>query len=217
MSWRGVKGGIEAAMAGHDVVMSPTTYAYLDYNQGEQSIEPLIYAGLRVKKSYSFDPVPEGVDARRILGGQGNLWTENIPHLRAAQYMIFPRAWALAEVYWSQKEKKDWTNFSQRMETHFSRADASDINYSKAVYDAVIRTSLQNNALLLEMETEISGLDIYYTIDDTMPDDHSPKYSRAIQLPEGPISLRAITYRNGKPIGHLIILKRDELQKRVGK
>lgn len=217
MSWRGIKGGIEGAAAGHDVVMSPTTFAYLDYNQGEQTVEPLIYANLRAKKSYSFDPIPEGVDAQRILGGQGNLWTENIPNLRAAQYMIYPRAWALAEVFWTPREKKDWNNFTVRMESHFLRADAAGINYSTAVYDAIVRTSLKNDKLILEMESEIPGLDIYFTIDDTMPDELSRKYAAPVELPAGAITLRARTYRNGVSIGHLIILKWDELQKRAGK
>src|SRR6476659_6545835 len=64
MSWRGIKGGIEAAKMGHEVVMSPTTYAYLDYMQGDAIIEPPVYATLRLQKSYEFEPVPEGVDAK---------------------------------------------------------------------------------------------------------------------------------------------------------
>jgi len=217
MSWRGVKGGIEAALNGHEVVMSPTTFAYLDYNQGDQTVDPPVYAGLRTSKSYSFEPVPDGVEAKYILGGQGNLWTENIPHLRAAQYMLYPRAWALSEVYWSPKEKKNWNDFTGRMEIHFSRADASGINYSTAVYDAVVRTSAVKESLRVEMDTEIPGIDIFYTIDDTMPDEQSPKYSQPFLLPDGPVTLRAVTYRNGTPIGHLLTLKRDELQKRAGK
>ena len=67
------------------------------------------------------------------------------------------------------------------------------------------------------MDKELSDLDIYYTIDDTMPDDHSLRYTNAVELPGGPVTLRVITYRNGKPIGHLITLKQDELQKRAGK
>jgi hexosaminidase len=217
MSWRGVKGGIEAASKKHDVVMAPTTFAYLDYNQGDQTIDPPVYAGLRLMKSYSFEPIPDGVDARYILGGQGNLWTENIPHFRAVEYMIYPRAWALAEVYWSPKEKKDWNSFSERMKIHFARADAAGINYSTAVYDAVIKTSRNSEQLMLEMGTELSDLEIYYTLDDTMPDERSPKYSSPVPVPDGPVTLRAITYRGGRPIGHLITLKRDELEKRAGK
>ncbi len=215
MSWRGIKGGIEAAQMGHDVVMTPTTFAYLDYNQGDATIDPPIYAGLRVSKSYSFEPVPNGVDAKYILGGQGNLWTEQVPTLRHAQYMIFPRAWALADVYWSPKASKNWDNFAKRMEAHFERADVAEINYSKAVYDAIIKTSMKDGKLMLELGSELSDLDIFYTIDDTMPDQYSTKYSQPITIPDGPVNLRVITYRQGKPIGHLITLKREQMEKRA--
>jgi len=217
MSWRGVKGGIEAAQAGHDVVMSPTTFAYIDYVQGDPTVDPPIYASLQARKSYSFEPVPDGVDARRILGGQANLWTEQIPNLRYAEYMTYPRAWALSEVYWSPKEAKNWEGFVPRMEAHFARADAADVNYSKAVYDAIVTTSRKADKLVLNLEGEIPGLDIFYTMDDTMPDDHSPKYSGPVEIPDGPVNLRVITYRNGRPIGHLITLKRADLERRAGR
>ncbi|WP_018619895.1 beta-N-acetylhexosaminidase [Spirosoma luteum] len=217
MSWRGIKGGIEAAKEGHNVVMTPTTFAYLDYNQGEVTIDPPIYATLRTSKSYSYEPVPDGVDAKYILGGQGNLWTEQIPTLRYAEYMTYPRAWALSEVFWSPKEAKSWPDFVKRVETHFDRADVAQINYSKAIYDAIVKTSMNNGKLRLELGSEAPGLDLYYTIDDTMPDSFSTRYNQPIDLPEGPVTLRVITYRNGKPIGHLITLSRDALQKRVGR
>ncbi len=217
MSWRGTKGGIEAAHMGHDVVMTPTTFAYIDYNQGDNSIDPPIYAGLRVSKSYSFEPVPDGVDAKYILGGQGNLWSEQLPTLRYAEYMTYPRAWALSEVYWSQKSAKNWGNFSKKMEVHFDRADVAELNYSKAVYDAIISASIKKDKLMLELGTELADLDIFYSIDDSMPDKFSTKYTQPIELPDGPITLRVITYRAGKPIGHLITLKRAELERRAGK
>jgi hexosaminidase len=217
MSWRGIKGGIEAAKLGHNVVMSPTTFAYLDYVQGDPTIDPPIYASLRLKKCYSFDPVPEGIDSKYILGGQGNLWTEQVPTLRYAQYMTFPRAWALAEVYWSPKGSKNWDNFILRVENQFIRSDMAGVNYSKAIYDPIIKTNVTEGKLLLTMETEAPDLDIYYTIDDAMPDNFTSKYSQPVQLPEGPITLRVVTYRKGKPIGHLITLKRVDLEKRAGK
>jgi hexosaminidase len=217
MSWRGIKGGVEAAKMGHDVVMSPTTYAYLDYQQGEPTIEPPIYAGLRAKTCYSFEPLPDSVDAKYILGAQGNLWSEQLPTLRHAQYMTYPRAWALSEVFWSPKVTKNWENFTKRMETHFERYDVAEINYSHAVYDPIIKTIMKDGKMILEMESEIPGLDIFYTLDDAMPDSYTAKYSKPIEVPEGPVTLRVITYRNGKPIGHLITLKQEELKKRVGR
>jgi hexosaminidase len=217
MSWRGIKGGIEAAQMGHDVVMSPTTFAYLDYTQGERTVDPPIYASLRLKKCYSFEPVPDGVDAKYILGGQGNLWTEQVPTLRYAYYMTYPRAWALSEVYWSPKESKNWDSFIQRVEKQFDRSDVAETNYSKAIYDPIITMSRRNSNLLLTMESEAPNIDIYYTINDAMPDKYTSLYTQPAELPEGPITLRVVSYRDGKPIGHLITLKRDELERRAGK
>jgi hexosaminidase len=215
MSWRGVRGGIQAAEMGHSVVMTPSTHVYLDYNQGESTVEPPVYASLRVKKSYGFEPVPEGVEARYILGGQGNLWTEQIPTLRHAEYMTYPRAWALAEVYWSPKEKRNWGAFARRMERHFERSEIAGVNYSRAVYDAVVRTGFRDGLLVVEMETELPDVDIFYTIDDTMPDHRCSRYTGPVEIPGGPVTLRVITCRNGKPVGHLITLKREELEKRA--
>jgi hexosaminidase len=217
MSWRGIEGGIEAAKMGHDVVMTPTTNAYLDYQQGESTIEPPIYAGLRAKTCYNFEPVPDGIDAKYILGGQGNLWSEQLPTLRHAQYMTYPRAWALAEVFWSPKASKSWDNFAKRMEVHFERADVAEINYSRAIYDPIIKVNMKDGKMILEMESEMPGLDIFYTLDDAMPDNFTTKYTKPVEIPEGPVTLRVISYRNGKPIGHLITLKPEELRNRAGR
>ncbi|MGZ5247099.1 MAG: beta-N-acetylhexosaminidase, partial [Flavitalea sp.] len=103
MSWRGMKGGIDAAKMGHEVVMSPTTFAYIDYMQGDAAIESRVYASLRLNKSYEFDPLPPGVDPKFIKGGQANLWTEQIYNYRYLQYMVWPRGFAIAESVWSPK------------------------------------------------------------------------------------------------------------------
>ncbi len=215
MSWRGMKGGIEAAKMGHEVVMTPTTFAYLDYCQGDPTVDPPIYDNLRLRQCYKLEPVPEGVDAKYILGGQGNLWTEQVPTLRYAQYMTYPRSWALAEDFWSPKGTKNWENFVSRVEHFFTRFDAADINYSRAIYDAIVDTSKKGDKLLLTMDSEVPGLDIYFTIDDTMPDQHSTRYSQPVELPDAPITLRVITYRAGKPIGHLITLPLAQLKSRA--
>lgn len=215
MSWRGIQGGVEAAKLGHYVVMSPTAFAYLDYQQGEETIEPPIYAGLRLQKCYSFNPVPEGVDAKYVLGGQGNLWTEQIPGFRHAEYMTWPRGWALAEDFWTPDEKKSWSGFIQRVEKQFSRNDIAGINYSKAIYDPLISTKKTDGKILAEMSTEAPGLKIYYTINDQMPDNFSPEYTKPFEIPAGgPVTLRVIAYRDGKPVGHLITLTPEDLKKR---
>jgi hexosaminidase len=216
MSWRGIKGGIEAAKMGHDVVMTPTTFAYIDYCQGDPSVDPPIYATLRLKKTYSYEPIPEDVDPKYILGGQANLWTEKVPTLRYAEYMTYPRGWAISEVFWSARESKNWEKFVPRVEAQFERSEIAETGYSKAIYDAIIQPYIKDKKLWLQMEPEIPGLDIYYSIDGTMPDQYSTKFSKPVELPEGPLTLRVITYRNNKPIGHLITLTLEELKNRAG-
>ncbi len=214
MSWRGIKGGIEAAKMGHDVVMTPTTYAYLDYQQGDRTIEPPMYSSLRMEKCYSFNPVPEGVDAKYILGGQGNLWTEQVPIFRHAEYMTWPRGWALAEDFWTPDNEKNWPDFVSRVENNFKRLDIEGIDHAYSIYDAIINVKKAEGNTIIELGSEVPGLDIYYTLDNTMPDDKSPKYVEPFVLPEGPVSLRVITYRNGKPIGHLILRNPQQLKGR---
>ena len=80
MSWRGMKGGIEAAKAKHDVIMTPTDFAYFDYGQGDPANEPINIGGyLPLEKVYSFDPVPPELtpeEAKYVIGGQANIWTD---------------------------------------------------------------------------------------------------------------------------------------------
>ena len=172
-----------------------------------------MYASLRLEKCYNWEPVPEGVDAKYILGGQGNLWTEQVVTLRHAEYMTWPRGWALAEDFWSPKEAKNWINFTHRVENQYAREDIAGIKYSTAIYDAIIGVKKEDGKMTVEMEPEMPGLDVFYSIDGSMPDSYSLKYSKPFVLPDGPITLRVITYRSGKPIGHLIILNPEQLKK----
>lgn len=218
MSWRGMKHGTEAAKKGHEVVMSPTTYAYLDYMQADPIIEPRVYASLRLSKSYEFDPLPEGVDPKFIKGGQANLWTEQVYHMRHAQYMTWPRGWAIAESLWSPKEKKNWNNFFRRVEQHFDRYDEAEINYASAVYDPIFKvTRSADKTVQVALNTEVEGLDIYYTVDNTFPDRFSPKYSGPITLPKDAAMLKVITYRGKEPVGRLQVMMKEEWERRAEK
>lgn len=218
MSWRGMEGGIQAAKLGHDVVMSPTTFVYLDYMQGDPAIEPHVYATLRLNKTYQFEPVPDGVDAKFIKGGQANLWTEQVYNMRHAEYMTWPRAFAVSETLWSPKASKNWSNFEGRVEKHFARFDIAQVKYSPSVYDAIINAdTTSDRQLKIELSTEIEGLDIYYTFDNSFPDNFYPKYTEPVMVPKDAATLRVITYRGGKPIGRLITVPVEELKKKAAK
>jgi len=219
MSWRGMKGGIVAAKQNHQVVMTPSEFVYLDLYQGDPNVEPVTYGMARLKKTYSFDPTPKGIEERLILGGQGNLWTESVPTTRHLEYMVYPRAFAVAEALWSPKEKKNWQFFTKKLETHFSRMDEAKLNYALSMYDAIVRTEKDvAGKLKIELTTEIDGLDIYYTFDGTNADNYSPKYQGTmLEIPKNATTLKVITYQNNKPKGKQISLSMKDLQDRVGR
>jgi hexosaminidase len=217
MSWRGIEGGIAAAKLGHEVVMSPTTFAYLDYMQADRVMEPPVYATLRLKKAYEFEPVPDGVDAKYIKGGQANLWTEQVYNMRHEQYMVWPRAFAIAEAVWSPKEKRNWDDFEKRVEKQFARFDVAEKKYSPAVFDPIFKaTKNADNQVVVELSTEIEGLNIYYSFDNSFPDKFYPEYKEPLIVPKDASNLRVLTYRDGKPIGRMTTMPVEELKKRAG-
>ncbi|WP_448633157.1 beta-N-acetylhexosaminidase [Pedobacter panaciterrae] len=218
MSWRGMKYGIEAAKRKHEVVMSPTTYAYLDYMQADPITEPKVYASLRLSKSYEFDPIPAGVDKKYIKGGQANLWTEQVYNIRQAEYMTWPRGLAIAESVWSPIEKKNWNNFFNRVEQHFKRLDVAETKYAPSVYDPIFSVSRSaDKQLMIELSTEVPGLDIYYSFDNSFPDRFYPKYTEKLAPPKDATTLKVITYKGKQPVGRMLSMPVDELSRRSRK
>lgn len=218
MSWRGTKGGIEASHLKHPVVMSPAPQYYLDMVQGETSIEPPVYSTARLKDTYLLNILPEGIDSTFVLGGQGNLWTEQIPTEPQVEYMTYPRALAVAETMWSPESRKQWENFVTRVEDHFDRFDAAGVNYAPSIYDPVVQVKRNDRGqLIIDLIPEAQNLDIYYTVDNTIPNHYYPKYNGTITFPDGADMLRVITYRDNKPLGRLISLTTAELEKRIKK
>ena len=132
MSWRGEEGGIFAAKAGNNAIMSPTSHLYFDYYQARTG-EPLAIGGLiPLEKVYSYEPIPEGLDinqATKILGAQGNVWTEYIKTPEMVEYMSVPRMTALSEIVWSKRKKRDFSEFRKRLNFYKYFLDKKKINY----------------------------------------------------------------------------------------
>ncbi len=136
MSWRGTQGGIDAAKAGHDVVMTPGSHTYFDHYQSlDRKAEPLAIGGyLPMDTVYSFEPIPASLseaEAKHILGAQAQMWTEYIKTPRDVEYMLFPRLSALSEALWSPKSRKDYGDFMVRMAGEELRLQAMDVNYRR--------------------------------------------------------------------------------------
>ncbi len=136
MSWRGIDGGIAAAQAGHDVVMTPTSNTYFDYYQSQNSAaEPMAIGGfLPLDTVYAYEPIPAALDslqAKHVLGTQGQIWTEYQRTPKNVEYMVFPRLVALAEVAWTPRDQKNAADFRARLDTHLGRLRILDVNYRK--------------------------------------------------------------------------------------
>ncbi len=134
MSWRGTKGGIAAARAGHDVVMSPNSHCYFDHYQSRDTANepPAIGGYTPLAKVYGYEPIPDALtpeQAKHVLGAQANHWTEYIPHAWQVEYMAWPRGCALAEVVWSPKAARDFDAFRARLVPHLRRLDALVVRY----------------------------------------------------------------------------------------
>ena len=204
MSWRGIEGGIEAAETNHHAVMTPTSHCYFDYYQGKYQ-EPLSIGGyLPLSKVYDFEPVPDELEEEKseyILGGQANLWTEYVPTSDHAEYMLFPRLSAMAEVLWSQKSQKNWDDFLKRMDAQYYRLDYHDINYRidyPANYGRINR--YMDDSAEVTLDNAINESEIRYTTDGSEPTKNSNLYSGPITLNlESPVTLKSRTFMpNGK-------------------
>ena len=138
MSWRGEEGGIAAAQAHHDAVMTPGNYCYLDHYQADPKTQPLAIGGFTpLKEVYEYEPIPKELtpeEGKYILGAQGNVWTEYMKTPERVEYMVFPRIAALAEVVWSPKASRNYDDFMNRMQDEVKRYDAYGINYCKVEF-----------------------------------------------------------------------------------
>lgn len=138
MSWRGEKGGIQAANEGHYVVMTPNSHFYFDHKQKKNEDSVTIGGYSPLQRVYSYNPVPAAIAADKrgfIMGAQANLWTEYIGSTAKLEYMLFPRMAALSEVLWTNSENKSWETFRQKINTQEQRYKLWKINYAKNVAD----------------------------------------------------------------------------------
>jgi len=138
MSWRGEKGGIEAAKQGHQVVMSPTSYCYFDYYQSSHHSEPLAIGGfLPLEKVYEYSPIPSELsaeEAKFVLGGQANVWTEYIPTFDHVEYMVYPRALALIQSLWCEKKPEYETFLADFILFHEDFLESHNVNFSPSIH-----------------------------------------------------------------------------------
>ncbi len=195
MSWRGVAGGIEAAKSGHDVVMTPTSYCYFDYYQGLLEEPRAIGGYLPLDKVYAFEPVPSELseaEARHVLGGQANVWTEYIEDAAQVEYMLMPRLLALSEVVWTEKGSRSYPDFSRRIVSHYDRLAYKGVNYRLPPPDGLGGKKLISGPTQVQIFPPFPGAEVRYTVDGSDPGRQSPL------LPSGPLEITDSTVVNAR-------------------
>jgi hexosaminidase len=203
MSWRGVAGGLQAVHLGHDAIMTPNTFYYLDYYQSlDKEKEPLAIGGyLPIEKCYSYEPFVEGMteqEKAHVLGVQANLWTEYIATESHLQYMLLPRMAALSEVQWCQPENKSWERFYNSADAFCAIYDAMGYNYGKHIFEVKAEVKINKEKGCVEVGLQAQGnTPIRYTLDGSEPEAASSLYTGPIEIRES-CTLKAKSDKNDK-------------------
>lgn len=187
MSWRGEAAGFKSARMGHDVIMTPGNYMYFDFYQADPRYQPVAIGGYTpIRKVYSYNPIPQdsltAEEVKHFLGVQANTWTEYIPTPEHLEYMMFPRALAVAEIGWTPQEKRDWQDFKPRVNAHIPVLQQMGLNpfplSNELEFDMVVDTIQKE--IRVTMDAEKYPAEIHYTTDGSTPTASSPIYQEPI-------------------------------------
>lgn len=221
MSWRGITGGIKAAQLGHNAIMTPEAYCYLDHYQDDPETQPIAFGSpVTLFQAYSFDPAPAELGdsiTRHIIGVQGNNWAEYIPTPEHGEYMMYPRIIALSEVGWTQPERKDKTSFKHRINDEIRYMKSR--GYNPFTLSQQVQTAqaidYDKRCITLSLTSEKDPIDIRYTLDGTEPTEISPLYTEPFVVTDS-IILKARLFEGSQPLGTVKTLRTD-YHKAIGK
>ena len=207
MSWRGESAGFQTARMGQDVVMTPGNYLYFDFYQADPRKQPFAIGGYTpIRKVYSYNPLPAdsltAEEAKHILGVQANTWTEYITTPEHLEYMMFPRALAVAEIGWTPQDKRDWQDFKSRVNTQIPVLQKMGLNPFPLSYelDFSMDVDTANKQITVYLDAEKYPAEIRYTTDGSVPTSSSPLYQDGIIVKDS-ADIRAAIFEQGKLMG----------------
>ena len=207
MSWRGESAGFQTARMGQDVVMTPGNYLYFDFYQADPRKQPFAIGGYTpIRKVYSYNPLPAdsltAEEAKHILGVQANTWTEYITTPEHLEYMMFPRALAVAEIGWTPQDKRDWQDFKSRVNTQIPVLQKMGLNPFPLSYelDFSMDVDTVNKQITVYLDAEKYPAEIRYTTDGSVPTSSSPLYQDGIIVKDS-ADIRAAIFEQGKLMG----------------
>ena len=204
MSWRGEEGGIKSARMGHDVVMTPGGYMYFDFYQADPKTQPYAIGGYTpIKRAYSYNPVPmdslTAEESKHILGVQANTWTEYIKDEKHLEYMMFPRALAVAEIGWTPQEDRSWEDFKPRMNANIpvlQRMGIHTFTLSDEI-ETTMKVDTLRREIKVMLDAEKYPAEIRYTTDCSIPTASSRVYDGPIVVKDS-ADIKAAIFRDGQ-------------------
>jgi len=204
MSWRGIKGAVEAARQGHDVVLTPSNVTYFNRLQSDAVDEPPSHDyPTPLRAVYDFEPIPSELTAEEsvhVLGTQANLWTEHVRTESRVEHMAFPRLAALAEVAWSPRASRDWESFLQRLAPQMQRYRSAGIAVADSAFAArfdVVPGDAQQATVSLR--NQVGFGELHYTLDGSSPTPESPRYTQPLTVAM-PATVRANAFFEGRAL-----------------
>ncbi len=206
MSWQGVEGGMNAAKQGHNAIMTPSPYMYLDYYQEDPETAPITIGGyVTLKMTYNYNPVADDADElvkKHIIGVQGNAWNEYMQTEERRDYQIFPKMTAIAETAWTEDANKDWNDYCSRLEEEFERLDILGVQACRNYFDVNVNTKVLNDTLMVILDCFNPNAEVRYTIDGSTPTPKSTLYTGPFALKNN-INLKVAAFKDGKTIGNV--------------
>ena len=208
--WQGLgTAGYKAGKLGHKFIMTPARVLYLIRYQGLQWFEPRTYFGNNTLKNvYDYEPIQpewEPEVAANLLGVQGSLWTEFTNSPEDAEYLIFPRLAAVAEIAWSEKGRKDWPGFLKRLDVLTQHYDYLGVNYARSMFNIDHLVTGNNDTLKVALTCIRPDMEIRYTTDGNEPVATSSLYTDSLVVTND-ITINAATFANGKQMGKTLTL-----------
>lgn len=205
MSWRGEAGGIAAARAGHNVIMTPNKYCYIDLKQGHDDLEPnLGYSRLLLSTAYNYKVLSDSLteeERKYVLGIQANMWSESLSDWDKLTYMNYPRLYAIAENAWTRESDQNWDDFTRRLMPQLARLDQKGTRYAVSAFSPWIDHKGNGQTIEINMKTEVNDLNILYTLDGSEPTPSSNFYSGPFVIDSDAV-IKAASFRNDKPFGY---------------
>ena len=206
MAWLGTKAAISAANKGHDAILSPNKYFYLDQAQGPLKFEPPAYKiVVKLKDVYSYDTSfgdsLSSEESKHILGIHSCLWNAYSRTIPEAEYMMFPRLSAVAEVAWTNQHIRNWDDFAFKMQEQLIRYDYANTNYSRSLYNITPKYNVdkEKKNISVSLSNEAFNTQIYYSLNGAEPTNKSKLYSKPFSVNKISL-LKAVAYKKGKRV-----------------